>query len=233
MPSYEILLPITEKFHWELGPFFWLFRRFWGERREVTILSDADPRFHRTRWVKTRGTVGIDWGGQFSNSLIAYLENDSRSDFLVILMGDYWLTGPVALHRLRTLARFMRENQNVIRLQISTGMGAGQDSKVVQQYHGLEIRNRPEFLRGSLIPGLWSKRLLLQLLEANWSVWHTEIALTRKIKASGLKSYLVMPEIIDYAHIAKTSRGEVTLSELRPDLVDEIAKFIPDGFMIL
>lgn len=227
MPSFEILLPITRAFHWELGPFFYLFRRFWGKRR-VTILSDVDPKIPLTRWVETRGTVGADWGGQFSNSLMAYLENDCRSEFLVILMGDYWITRPVAVHRLRTLAKFMAESPNVIRLQISVGMGAGNDSEVIQRYDGLEIKDRPEFLRGSLIPGLWSKRLLLQVLEANWSIWHTEIALTQKIKASGLKSYLVMPEIIDYAHVAKTSRDEVNLSAF--PLAAEIDRFIPDGF---
>lgn len=227
MPSFEILLPNTRAFHWELGPFFYLFRRFWG-KRQVTILSDADPKIPLTRWVETRGTVGADWGGQFSNSLMAYLENDCRAEFLVILMADYWITAPVATHRLRTLAKFMAENRNVARLQISVGMGAGSDSEVIQRYDGLEIKDRPEFLRGSLIPGLWSKRLLLQLLEANWSIWHTEIALTRKIKESGAKSYLVMPEIIDYAHIARTSHGEVNLSSF--PFAAEIEKFIPDGF---
>lgn len=230
MLLYEVLLPITHTFHWELKPFFRLFRKFWG-KEEVAILSDLDPKIPGTRFVPIRHTIAIDWSGQFSNNLKAYLENDSQANFVVILMADYWLTNSVNLNNLKTLVKYMLENPDVIRLQISWGMDS-KASDIVAHYEKMEIRNRKEFFRGSLIPGLWSKKLLIEYLRPNLDIWGTEKRLSDDIEKSKVKSYLVMPEIIKYQHIVRTSARSVNLTEFPIDLKKDIVKFIPSKFQV-
>lgn len=231
MPSFEILLPITHSFHWELKPFFYLFRKYWSEKQKVTILSDVDPKIPKTRYVNLRHTIGKDWSGAFSNNLLEYLKNDSEADFVIILMGDYWLTDFVSIDNLRTLVKFMSINSDIIRLQISTGMDSA-SSEVICKYGKMEIRNRKEFFRGSLIPGLWSKKLLIDYLRPNQDVWGTEQTLSRDIEKSSVKSYLVMPDIIQYQHIAKTSSRLVDFREFPTNLTESIINFIPSNFSI-
>lgn len=231
MPSFEILLPITHSFHWELKPFFYLFRRYWSEKQEVTILSDVDPKIPKTRYVNLRHTIGKDWSGVFSNNLLEYLKNDSEADFVVILMADYWLTDFVLINKLKTLVEYMVDNPDVIRLQISTGMDSA-SSEVICKYGKMEIRNRKEFFRGSLIPGLWSKKLLIDYLRPNQDVWGTEQTLSRDIEKSKVKSYLVMPDIIQYHHIAKTSSRLVDFREFPTNLTESVINFVPSNFSI-
>lgn len=232
MPSFEILLPITQAFHWELKPFFHLFRKFWIGNQQVTILSDVDPQIPNTRFVPIRHTIAVDWSGVFSNNLSSYLKHDAQSNYVIILMADYWLTDFVRVSLLRTLVRFMTDNPQVIRLQISNGMDSA-SSEVVCNYGKTEIRTRPEFFRGSLIPGLWSRKLLIEYLRPNLDLWGTEQVLSRDIeKSKRIKSYLVMPEIIKYDHICKTSTRLVNFISFPQELRNEIAGFIPNNFTI-
>ena len=233
MPLFEVLLPITHTFHWELKPFFYLFRKFWNKREVVTILSDVDPRIPKTRYIPIRDDIDFDWAGKFSNNLYQYLNNDYLADYVIILMADYWLTDYVSIKDLRTSTRFMMSNQHVIRLQISNGMNSG-DSQLVQTRDNIEIRERPMFFRGSLIPGLWSRRLLLKYLRGNLDMWGFEQVLSKDIESSPeIKSYLIMPEIIKYAHVAKTSTGVVDFRDFPLELREKIRGFIPiNGFTI-
>ncbi len=231
MPSFEILIPITAAFHWELGPFFHLFRRFWGDQ-EVTILSDSDPNIDRTRYIPIRDTIGNGWIDKFSTNLLAYLINDCQADFIVLLMADYWLTKPILGRELDILVSFMQNSPQVIRLQISNGMDS-LSSQLVEEYAGMQIRDRGEFLRGSLIPGLWSRRLLLRYLEAGWSLWTTETELSRIINGNAdIKSLLVMPEIITYDHPVKSSASKVDFSLFPNDLRAEVIDMVPEGYTI-
>lgn len=231
MPSFEVLLPITSAFHWELGPFFYLFRKFWKEEQEVTILSDTDPQIPNTRFVPIRDSVGGDWSGKFSNNLSAYLVNDCQTDFVVILMGDYWLTDFVYLEGLQTLIEFIASDRQIIRLQISPGMD-DHFSWTVQHYKQMEIRDRDEMLRGSLIPGLWSKELLINCLRPHWNIWATEQELSKGIDRAGLKSFLVLPDIFVYSHIARTSSGIVDLQLFPANLKEEVRRLIPGGYNV-
>ncbi len=232
MPSFEVLIPITAAYHWELGPFFHLFRRFWGEQ-QVTILSDSDPQVADTRFIPIRHTIGgTGWIDNFSTNLLTYLQHDCQVDFVVILMADYWLTKPVLTKGLEILVNFMQSSPQVIRLQISNGMDS-MSSYIVADYAGMEIRDRGEFLRGSLIPGLWSKQLLLKYMQAGWSLWTTELELSRIINGnSELKSLMVMPEIITYDHPVKSSASKVDFSLFPVELTEEVRGFIPGGYDI-
>lgn len=230
MPLFEILLPITSGFYWELDPFFHLFRKFWGSQ-VVAIMSDQNPNIDRTRLVGLRDATGESWGGKFSANLIGYL-NDCKSPCVVILMADYWITERVNVNALRQLAKYMVAHPNVIRLQISNGMAAGK-SDIVERWGMLEIRNRPEFLRGSLIPGMWSRDLLLRYVRGGWDLWTFEQEMSRIINATPeIQSYLVMPEIITYSHIVRTSARTINFSDFPANLRDEISGFVPGGFSI-
>lgn len=232
MPLYDILLPITHSFHWELKPFFYLFRKFWGDA-QVTILSDLDPQIPKTKFAPLHHTIGHDWSGSFSNNLLSYLKYSCRTDFVVIMMGDYWLTDFVNLKKLRTLVNYMSGEPEVIRLQISNGMDSA-SSEVIQKFKGIEVRNRDSFFRGSLIPGLWSKRLLIEHLKPNLDVWGTEQELSKTIDSNpNLKSYLILPEVMQYEHIAKTSSRRVDFSSFPSNLKEEIIQFVPSRFTIL
>lgn len=231
MPSFEILVPITSTFHWELGPFFYLFRKFWGQEQEVTILSNADPQIPLTRFVPIRDSIGNDWDGEFSNNLAAYLINDCQADYVVILMGDYWLTEEVYLEGLYTLIEFMVSDQQVVRLQISPGMDDN-FSRTVQYYKQMEIRDRDELLRGSLIPGLWSRELLIKCLQPHLNIWATEVELSKEIDRVGLKSLLTLPDVFIYSHIARTSSRVVDLQLFPETLKEEVRRLIPEGYNI-
>lgn len=231
MPLFEIVLPITSKFYWELDPFFYLFRKFWGNQI-VTILSDNVLSIPKTKSAELRDVIDDGkWHGKFSANLLGYLLN-CKTPNVIILMADYWITEKVNLNHINQAARYMIEHPEVIRLQISNGMGAG-ESEVVDKKGKIEIRDRSEFLRGSLIPGMWSRDLLIKHIRGGWDLWTFEQEMSRIINTTPeIKSYLMLPEIITYSHSTRTSSGVVNFNGFPSALREEVKGFVPSNFII-
>ncbi len=234
MHGYEILIPITADFQWELKPFYTLFKKFWGDA-QITVLSDRDPQIPELRFVKTKVPIDVrraDWSGTFTNNLLAYLKNDCATEFLIIMMADYWIADKVNLVALQSAVDYMASHRNVIRLQISNGMVVGNDD-CIDNCGDAKIYNPPVFLRGSLIPGLWSKQQLIKHLPKNLSMWGMEIELSKIInKTPNLHSWIIVPHPIAYEHCISTSSKRANLSVFPMALHAMISEFIPLDFII-
>lgn len=238
MPSFDVVVPITSKFHWELKPFCHLFEKFWPGQ-SLIILSDKNPGIGRTTFIKARNE-DREWQGQFSGILKQFLQYDFASDFLVILMADYWITEPVKADEISSLVRYMKARPVIMRSQIALGVNknVGAISQQFIQFWGnLSIYgcpdNKPDcFLTGSLIPGLWNRKLLMNILETGWNVWETEIELSKRVTAGRAKSVQVDPALLTYTHNARTRSNKVDLRNFPAKLKKEIREMIPQNFMV-
>lgn len=227
---YDIVVPITSNYHWELRPFKFLLDKFWPGR-EFTVLSDTDPGIGNYVPLRTL-IIGGEWYKQFSIALAEFLIHDCRKEFIILLMADHWLNGPVG--NVDSLIKYMRRHKNVICCDLFRDPD---NAEFLEDWEGVSLWTCPDnrrdcFLRGALVPAIWNKELLLSILDAGWDLWQTEIELSKRIAADrALQSLLVSPSVYPLYQAAKSRIERVDLRGM--GFHDELRKMIPTRIGII
>lgn len=238
MPSFEVFVPVSNEFLWELGPFFY----FWDSRcgLPVTVLSSKDPGLPHARHVRVRtGYRDDDWYfGTFSDGLILFLAQDCAAPLVVLMEPDYWLSRPADLGTLDLLAGYMLERPDVLRMQVSANGNTWQRMAKVEEWRGLEVRGdpkgrSPEFFPVSLTAGLWNRELWLQLLRPGWNPWETETKGHVAFMEMNLRSLAVEKAPFEYNHAARTSARKVHLSAMPPEDAAAVRPFVPGHIQVV
>lgn len=237
MPSYEVVIPITSKFHWELNPFCYLFKKFWFGQ-SIIILSDKNPDLPEISFIKTEHSYNGEWHNHFSDALIGFLKNDCQSDFVILLMADFWLIKKVDQYLINSLASYMSKHNNVLYCDMARPIRNDPKNKpafnFVESWNKLTywncpIHQRDCFLRAALVPAMWQTKLLLELLNTGWGLWETELNLSHKVKTNpGIETYLVSPLLLEYKQLAFSRAKSIDLRNFSED----IRMMIPSGFTI-
>lgn len=238
MDDCHILIFCTEHYHWELRPFFYLLRRFWPDAPPVHVLSDAKPKAplgeYRFFLIDPDVYEGIFNRRIWSDCLVWYLQEQAKDDHLVVMMADYWLDRPVDHVTFRIILEFMSVSDDVIRVQLGGGSGVNERTVLHAWHRGLEFRDcsraRPEcFLKLSLTPALWNRRLLLEVLEPDWTPWEMEQHGSRKLvkEHPDFKSLGVDRQPVGYVHAAQTRFGLVHLNDKPKWMKDLVGKWVP------
>lgn len=236
MRSFEVFVPVSDAFHWELGPFF----HFWDLRcgLPVTVLGHKDPGLGKFVPVRAGVREGDWYFGMFSDGLIEFLRHDCQKPLVVLMEPDYWLSGQADLGKLDSLAEYMLERPDVLRMHLSVNGNAHDRLAFVEEWKGLTVKGDPkgrsrEIFPVSLTPGMWNRESWLRLLRPGWNPWETETKGHEVFLGMDLRSLAVTEPPLDYWHAGRTRDKKVALSTMSPEDADAVRPFVPNHIQIV
>lgn len=184
----RVLVTSCDKSIWTIRPFAYLFNKYWSEMQNVTILTESIPSFSLPPNYLFKIAGDGQWlRDNWSDGVIKYLESIPEQQVL-ILLDDYWFIRQVDYRGIGTLAEYMRLHPKILRIDLTTDRlyagGAprpmdGKDYDTYGHYDLFQVPGSPYQM--SLMPGIWNKEKLLQILQPNWSPWQVELAGTDRL----------------------------------------------------
>lgn len=187
----NIIVVGTHEYEWALQVFAHQFIRFWNNV-PVTYWGDRAPQVKLPKNFTFKQVPayaeGIwPWEHWFGNGLSSILLA-IPDDLVVIFLPDHWLNAVVNKTVVRTLGEFMRENDNVLRGNLTQGTGIESYGRVVEKRWDIDILTISPadvhcgFIGGmTFAPAIWNRKLLLEILEPHWDLWQCESLGTQKM----------------------------------------------------
>jgi len=152
-------------------PFFFFFFQYWGNCPYPTFLVANRKRYNDPRVSTILVGEDLDWSSNLRRALL-----EIRLPYVLLLLDDYFLKGPVNSQRIHELFLYMkRKGAGCLRLFPSPGPDTPcQDNSEVGE---ILIGAR---YRVSLQAAIWKKEILLELLREGESPWELEIKGSRR-----------------------------------------------------
>lgn len=155
--------------------FAYLFNVYWSTLQPVTVVGYKEPDFTLPPNF-TFYSAGED-GGQdtWSDGAIKFLR-EQNDELAVILLDDYWLCRTVDHTGVATLADYVHEHPNVLRMDLTTDRLYNGHMFEVEAYGHYDILETPagaEY-QMSTQAGIWRLKLLRDLLVPGKSPWKVE-----------------------------------------------------------
>ncbi|MHC4214284.1 MAG: hypothetical protein ACYSWP_13025 [Planctomycetota bacterium] len=227
----KLAVMITNEYFWELKALSHLMKILWPEQ-EITVVGPHEPPI-KCNWMKTQWNTP-----EYSKGLIHFL-NEIDDPLVMKIDADHWPTGRVNVNDLAVIERYMLANPDVIRCQINTGGGFFERaSGPREQFENLTFAWCPKslpdcFLQMSVVPAMWNRIKLLNVIKPGWDPWMTELEGSKELinNHPNLRSVAVDHPPYPFAHVARTRDKKVKLSAF--PLSDEIKQFVPEDFEIL
>lgn len=229
----------THEYQWVLWPFAALFAKYAspdrllyiGDRLDDEVLPDnvdfmQVPAYSQGVW---------DWRKWFSNGFVSIL-NHFEGELLLIFLLDHWLNRPIDHAGLDRIARYMADNDGVIRA------GLHIDRLNTDYYKQLEdgIISIPPYdihasLHGGVTfnPSIWRPELAARLFGHGWSLWDCELVGTQRAGTLYPAKYAIAayPSVVSYTHgLVHTSR-KVNLISLSDEDRRMVIESLPDGMI--
>lgn len=179
--GYQIVVTTSDKSMWTLKTFAYLFNIYYSSLQSVHVICESMPRFRLPpnfilHPVRLNGVAG--WPkDRWSDGLVKYLSTISEQ-YVLILLDDYWLVRTVDTRGINTLFDYMVEKPNILRMDLTGDrLYARTPAHNVESYGHYDIISaQGSEYQMSLMPGMWRKKLLLEVLQPNWSPWDVELA---------------------------------------------------------
>lgn len=166
----------ADKYLWALRPFSYLFNIFWSSMQPVTILGYNTPDFALPPNFDFM-SLGEDGGQkQWSDGIIRALRG-MTDDLLVLLLDDYFLCRKADNTGVATLADYVYQHPNVLRMDLTTDRLYTGGMFDVESYGHYDIVETPpgSSYQMSLQAGIWRRIKLLELLQPGMSPWEVEL----------------------------------------------------------
>lgn len=179
--DFQIVVTTSDKSNWTLQTFAYLFNTYYSSGQNVHIICESIPEFKlSSNFILHQARVhGIKSGWprqQWTNGLISYLES-IKEQYVLIMLDDYWINRTVDIRGIGTLHEYMTLNKNVLRIDLTGDRLYAQGVEDVEAYgHYDLITAHGSQYQMSLMPGLWNKKLLLEILQPNWTPWEVELS---------------------------------------------------------
>jgi hypothetical protein len=224
----KIIIPIYRDIAWILPIYFYLHKKYWGEEilllgEEHYIKDDAICKSVAMQWVNHE-TTPSDY---FSNCLLIAL-NQMDDNQVIIMLPDYLLTKEVDSAIIYKMQDYMSSNVDVLRCQLGT-YTISNSKLFIEKYKNIDIYERG-FHPTNLTPGIWNRKLLIELLGDRWTAWDVENKCQDKFLMSNMRSICPVPEPIDYINGIR-SRNNNTLV-VNNKVFEEIQHLIPKNIAI-
>ena len=175
----KIIIPAYSKTYWSLEPFSYLFNKYW-DRHDATILYYEPIPFKLSDNFELYQIHYKDYPREkWADGVIKYLkEIDDHS--IILLLEDYWLTRKVNGELIDILSKFMRNNNNILRVDLTTDRLYAGGLRDVGYLEWVDLIEAPgSMYQMSLQAGLWNRKNLLEILSklrpAERSSWSVEL----------------------------------------------------------
>jgi len=225
----KILLPTYRRIGWIVKAYAHLHEKYWGD--PVILLAEEDysegqlefvrpPLEELILWDAKDDTPGQIPSRHFTDILIWYLRQ-IEDEHVIIMLADYLLTAPVDKELLAQLQAYMELN-NVLRGNISFD-GGYYNGRMTDTYKDLEIWEG-NFLPTSLTPAIWSRELLLEMMDWRDTAWGFEVNGRAKFPWNGCRSIAPSPAMLRYIN---SLRGRSMRSMVMTQAVyDEVKQYL-------
>jgi hypothetical protein len=221
---------------WALKPFTYLFHTYWSADQPVEVLCETKPNF----WMPDNFSfyrVDVDQQGWpkelWSNGLIKYLENIQEA-FVIILLEDYWLNRTVDIGGISTLCEYMTINPDVLRFDLTMDrLYANGPLYPHDDFHGCYghydlIDRQGTMYQMSLQPGIWNRRLMLNILKNNWSPWEVELEGTSILnEKEDIRVLGTRQNLLSYTNGLKNEADNINTDKIPPEHLERISKWFP------
>ena len=187
----KIVVTVYEKTHWMLRPFAHLFNKYWnGSRTPVDVMCYSKPTIQLPTNFRLCSIDPVDYPREkWGDGLMQYLRS-IKDNAVLIMLEDYWITRPVDVNGINTLAKII--NDQVLRVDLTTDRlyaGGMKDMGQISHYDLIEAPGAPYQM--SLQAGIWNRELLLEILEKlpydQRSSWNIEIFGSAIVDKSGYR----------------------------------------------
>lgn len=182
-----------------LGPFAYLFNKYWGPQQEVIVCGYDAPKFSLPDNFdffsigKQEDYPITKW----SDALIRVLLHFPLRDVFCLMLEDYWITRRCDLRAIYMLTDYMRQFRNVVKMDMRT------DRRFSGNCEKDFPTNRCDFIplvmsdpRGayhmSLMCGLWNREAMLRILTPGEDPWQVETSGETSRKLSSLANELIV-----------------------------------------
>jgi len=234
MNNCSIIVTTCDKSDWTLQPFAYLFNRYWDQGEKVNIVSESVPPFRLPDNFKVHP---IDLDGQkwpiarWSDGLIKYL-NSISEQFVIIMLDDYWLTRHVDVHAVYAILEYMSNYRSILRVDLTLdrlyagGPKYPHDDPDHDHYAHLDFVNRPNTpYQMSLMPGMWNKKLLLDVLQLEWTPWQVELTGTGKVNENGYVVLGTRQWPVRICNALRNGKNEIDTNGILAEDVEVIKKW--------
>lgn len=177
----EVAVFTCDRHSWALGPFAYLFNRYWGEEYFVRVFGYTPPAQALPRNFAFFSIANEEYPAQrWSDGLLAALNMiPKRAKAFVLMLEDYWLCRHVDKRAVEILYLNVRRypNRNVLRLDLTCDrLGSGR-ARDFASWGYLDIITTPNDTQYqfSLQAAIWSMRLLPKIVPPGKSPWELEL----------------------------------------------------------
>lgn len=220
----------SEKYLWQIRPFAYLFNIYWSSLQSVTVVTDVKPTYPLPPNFSIRSVSGNSPlpKEKWSDGLAVMLNNIPHDHF-VLLLEDYWLIRTVDHKGIETLADYMRQHDDILRLDLTDDRQYNGEAYDIGSYGHYDLVETPpkSAYQMSLQAGIWNKGLLMSVLRSGLTPWEVELYLSPALHdRPDLRVVGTRQCPVRYANISKTKEdGQVLdFSKLQTDHLDAMRR---------
>jgi hypothetical protein len=234
----KIIVTTCDRTMWATQPFAYLFNTYWSGQQEVIILCESLPKFKLPANFKFH-VIGFDdkkWPlDKWSDGLLKYL-NAIKDQHVIILLDDYWLTRTVDVRGINTLYEFMRGKKNLLRIDLTTDRlyaGGVHNCGMYGHYDFVEAPQSPYQM--SLMPGMWSKKLFMEIVPEGWTPWDVELTGTTVLNEDHEDIHVIgtRQNPVRFVNALRAGREDININDLDDQHVKAIMRFFPKDMEIV
>jgi hypothetical protein len=165
--------------------------------------------------------------------LIKYLHSIPQQ-FVIIMLEDYWLTRDVNLPAIDYALEYMMQYRSILRVDLTTDRLYAGGVKQHDTYRWLDfVQADHSPYEMSLMPGLWNKKLLLDILEPGWSPWDVETIGTNKVNESEMVVLGTRQNPITFVNGMRDHTEDVNVNGIKEPHRSKVKEWIPTNAEIV
>ncbi len=185
--NYTMIVTTCNMSMWTMQAYQYLFNIYFSSLKDVYVLCESMPTFptypnfhYRPVYIDKSGRWPVE---KWSDGLINFLR-EIDTDYAIIMLDDYWLPRTVDTKGISTLIDYMDMFDDLLRMDLTGDRLYASGVKDVESFGHYDIISAPDSqYQMSLMPGIWKKELLLEILEPGWTPWEVELDGTHKLNA--------------------------------------------------
>lgn len=233
----KIIVTTYDKNMWAIQPFAYLFNTYWSSQQEVVVLCESTPEFKLPSNFKPHP---IDLDGkkwpmkQWSDGLLKYLHS-IKEQHVIIMLDDYWLTRTVDVRGIDTLFEYMRGKSNLLRIDLTTDRLYAHGVTRYGVYGHYDFVEAPNSqYQMSLMPGMWNKKLFMDIVKTGWTPWDVELNGTSVVNEKPEIQVLgTRQNPIAFVNALRDARGDININGIDEMHVENITRFFQTDMKVV
>lgn len=175
--ALRVFVEVSDKYLWCLRPFSYLFNMYWSSLQPVVVMGYKRPDFKLPPNFVFHSIARTEYqSDRWSDGVIEFLRMQEDEHF-VFLLCDYWLQRTVDVRGISACHEYIKMRPEVLRIDLTEDRLWAGSMFDVEGWGSYDIIETPHGTpyQMSLQPGLWNRKLMLDVLVPGKSAWEAEI----------------------------------------------------------